>query len=321
MRTLGPESAKNFQRRLDEGFFDAYLSGRAILDIGYKGEREDAEPITPHAIGVDLDFPGYDGNRLPFADASQDAVFASHVLEHITDYTATLLAWYRVLRIGGYLIIAVPHRDLYERKANPPSRFNGDHKRFYTSGSLLAEIESSLPVAGFRVRSLREIDDGFDYGVAPERHAVGSYEIELVIEKIATPDYTNKLRPNPIASDIIQFYTAFLARRINPLSREPESKENYIFLRGLPIPPFSLLLNKMIDRFPEIDKNTLSSHLQGALKPILVNTLFDRLWYISKYPDIEKTVKQEPSFSPHSHYVNHGYYEGRLGCEISTIFE
>jgi predicted SAM-dependent methyltransferase len=53
---------------------------------------------------------------LPFPDASQDTVFASHVLEHIEDWAASLVDWYRVLKIGGYMVIAVPHRDLYERK-------------------------------------------------------------------------------------------------------------------------------------------------------------------------------------------------------------
>jgi hypothetical protein len=33
----GPEAAKNLDRRLREGFFENYLSGDAILDIGSKG--------------------------------------------------------------------------------------------------------------------------------------------------------------------------------------------------------------------------------------------------------------------------------------------
>jgi hypothetical protein len=48
MRKLGPEAAKNFQRRLHEGFFDKYLSERAILDIG------GVDPVRPDRRQVEL---------------------------------------------------------------------------------------------------------------------------------------------------------------------------------------------------------------------------------------------------------------------------
>jgi len=90
VRPLGPETANGYPRRLREGFFARYFSGDAILDIGYRGGNPDALPITEKAIGVELDYPGYDGTYLPFPDGSQDTVFASHVLEHIEDYQASL---------------------------------------------------------------------------------------------------------------------------------------------------------------------------------------------------------------------------------------
>src|SRR5713101_7279892 len=95
-RHLGPEAAKNLDRRERERFFDKYLSGEAILDIGYRGGDPHSQPITDKAIGIDLDYPGYDGKTLPFPEASQDAVFASHVLEHIEDWGSALADWYRV---------------------------------------------------------------------------------------------------------------------------------------------------------------------------------------------------------------------------------
>ena len=192
---LGPESKKNYEIRLKEGFIARYLSGDQVLDIGYRGGTENAVPITEKAIGIELDYPGYDGKTLPFSEQSQDAVYSSHCLEHIDDYATVLADWYRVLKIGGFMIVMVPHRDLYERKASLPSRYNGDHKRFYTPASLLTEIELSLPVAGYRVRSLRDLDTGFDYMIPPETAPAGSYEIELVLEKIAIPYYSKNLRP------------------------------------------------------------------------------------------------------------------------------
>ena len=217
-RHLGPEAARNFDRRRREGFFETYLSGSAILDIGYRGEDPTTEPITESAIGIDLGYPGYDGNTLPFPDASQDAVFASHVLEHIEDWAASLADWYRVLKIGGHMVIAVPHRDLYERKATLPSRFNLDHKRFYTPASLLNEIEEALPVGGYRIRSLRDIDEGFDYAVPPDRHAAGCYEIELVLQKIKIPEYGEALRASAIDEDVVAFYATLVQKALRASS-------------------------------------------------------------------------------------------------------
>jgi SAM-dependent methyltransferase len=83
-----------------DGFLEKYMSGPNVLDIGYKGYLDDVTPILPHAVGVDLDFPGYDGRILPFATHSQDAIFSSHCLEHIEDYRAALREWFRVLRLS-----------------------------------------------------------------------------------------------------------------------------------------------------------------------------------------------------------------------------
>lgn len=79
-------------------------------------------------MGIDRDYPGYDGTHLPFPDLSQDAVPCADVLEHIPNYQGALREWYRVLRIGVYLIIMVPHRLLYERRSDIPPRWNRDHK-------------------------------------------------------------------------------------------------------------------------------------------------------------------------------------------------
>ncbi|MGI8553584.1 MAG: methyltransferase domain-containing protein [Dehalococcoidia bacterium] len=190
---VGTELRKTFTRYLQDGFFDRFLSGPRILDIGYKGYSDDAHPIFPHAVGIDLDYPGYDGRTLPFADESQDGVFASHTLEHISDYRNTIAEWFRVLRIGGHLVIAVPHQFLYERKLLPPSRWNGDHKRFYTAASLMAEVEETLDPLSYRVRLLEENDQDFDYAIPPDQHAGGCYEIVLVLQRVARPAYSDKV--------------------------------------------------------------------------------------------------------------------------------
>ncbi len=186
---LGPGSRQAYNRRLKTGFIDKYLKGN-VLDIGYKGyEDKNVCPVTPNAIGLDMDYPGYDGKNLPFEDESFDAVYASHTLEHIEDYKFALREWFSKVKTGGYLIIAVPHQYLYEKRRHLPSRWNADHKRFYTPSSLLNEIEQALAPNTYRVRELRDDDEFYDYKIDPFSHAGGGFQIELVIEKIKKPSW------------------------------------------------------------------------------------------------------------------------------------
>ena len=186
---LGREASKSHAARLYAGFYRRWLSGQHVLDIGFRGGFGEAEPVVPHATGIDLGYPGYDGVRLPFADGSQDAIHSSHCLEHMREPEAVIREWFRVLRVGGCVVAVVPHQHLYERRRALPSA-HPDHLRFFTPASLLALFETALPPNHCRVRHLQDNDLFYDYGVSPERHPVGCYEIELVLEKISPPAWT-----------------------------------------------------------------------------------------------------------------------------------
>lgn len=182
-RIVGEESSKTYEEKLASGFFKKYMAGLG-LEIGYKGYLPNVQPILDTAIGIDLDYPGYDGLILPFSDKSQDYVYSSHVLEHIEEWWIILDEWFRVIKPKGHLVIIVPHKDLYEKKNHLPSRFNADHKRFYNSSRLLYELEQSLSPKSYRIRHLRENDEGHDYSQSPEEHSKWLYEIECVIQKL-----------------------------------------------------------------------------------------------------------------------------------------
>ena len=188
-RVVGTETRKSYKSKIESGFLDKYLSGENILEIG----NGSSDTIVPNAIGVDKGYPGYDNLILPFADQSQDAVYSSHCLEHIDDYKTALLDWFRVLKVGGYMIIAVPHFQLYEKKKEIPSRWNPDHKRFYHPITLLEEIYEALPFGEWRLRQCIENDDGFDYTLPCDVHSKGAYEIEVVIQKIERFAYIDKI--------------------------------------------------------------------------------------------------------------------------------
>jgi len=186
-RPVGFETSKTYAEKIENGFFQRYLSGPLVMEVGYKGYDGGTVPVVPQAIGVDVGYPGYDGETFPFAGNSFDAIYSSHCFEHIGPWKAVLRDWYRLLKIGGFLVIVVPHQLLFERKRHLPSYFNPDHKRYYTARSLLAEIEEALVENGYRIRHLVENDKNFDFAPSPREGSSGCYEIELVVEKIALP--------------------------------------------------------------------------------------------------------------------------------------
>lgn len=249
-RLVGEESRKTFGLKLKNGFIAKYLSGPNILDIGYKGYLQDVLPITPLAIGVDLDYPGYDGKRLPFPEGSQDAVYASHCLEHIDDFEGALRDWFRVLRVGGYLVITVPHKFLYEKKEELPSNWNGDHKRFYTPASLLGEIERSLKPNTYRVRHIEDNDFGYNYGIPPERHSCGCYEIELVVEKVQAPAWNLLPAAEPVVPRRTLTERSRVAAALVPFARgvrrqfAPPGSAREHFARQIYVPLVNALLQR-----------------------------------------------------------------------------
>src|SRR6185312_612694 len=96
-RRVGTESRKSFDAKLVSGFWRKYFIGPNVLDIGFKGGgsgRSKVVPILEGAVGVDMDYPGYDGKTLPFESGSQDAVYSSHCLEHVPHYIETIQEWH-----------------------------------------------------------------------------------------------------------------------------------------------------------------------------------------------------------------------------------
>lgn len=107
----------------------------AVLDLGCGPSK-----AFPHFVGVDscVDTKLFGIQMKPdvevddcsdlskFEDGMCDAVFSSHLLEHIEDPAKALREWWRVLRLGGYLVLYLPHRDLYPNIGQPGA--NPDHK-------------------------------------------------------------------------------------------------------------------------------------------------------------------------------------------------
>ena len=120
-----------------------YTRGR-VLDLGCGTNKG-----FPHFIGVDNGHHEQFGYKITpdvavktcedlsvFANQSCDAVYSSHLLEHIENTKAALKEWWRVLKNGGHLCLYLPHKSFYpnigEKGANP------DHKHDFLPEDIVA---------------------------------------------------------------------------------------------------------------------------------------------------------------------------------------
>lgn len=60
-----------------------------------------------------------DATRLPFLSYSYDFVLSSHTLEHIANPLKAVAEWARVLKVGGLLLLVVPHKEMTFDKGRP----------------------------------------------------------------------------------------------------------------------------------------------------------------------------------------------------------
>ena len=175
------ETTKAKKRRTREGFFERYCPGKG-LDIGYGGDL-----LSDNCEG--WDFEEGDAQYLnSIKDSEFDFVYSSHTLEHMVDPEISLKNWWRVLKSGGYLILYLPHRDLYEKKKTLPSRFSEEHKHFFlldrdekpdTIG-ILPLIKRTL--SDYKMIYAKVCYEGHTI-TDPEIHSDGEYSIEVVIKK------------------------------------------------------------------------------------------------------------------------------------------
>lgn len=107
--------------------------------------------------------------KLPIiASGSIDAVFSSHLLEHIVDTDKALREWWRVIKVGGYLVLYLPHKNFYpnvgEEGANP------DHKHDFLPEDIINHMK---PLGGWELVENEERNDFNEYSffqVYKKRH-------------------------------------------------------------------------------------------------------------------------------------------------------
>ncbi|MGA1979763.1 MAG: methyltransferase domain-containing protein [Sedimentisphaerales bacterium] len=175
------ETSKAKPRRIRENFFEKYCQGKG-LDVGYGGD-----PITKECRGWDIE--DGDGQLLQGIEEGEfDFVYSSHLLEHMNNAKIAIKNWWRAVKPGGYLILYLPDRELYERKKTLPSRWNPEHKRFFLldrdehpdTVGVIPLIKRCL--SGYEIIEAKICDEGYRI-VSDDVQSEGEYSIEVVIKK------------------------------------------------------------------------------------------------------------------------------------------
>jgi ADP-heptose:LPS heptosyltransferase len=174
-----------------------YLRGRG-LDIGAGDFR-----VLPHVITVDNmhhamfgftnkpDIMSEAHDLAIFGDQSMDFVYSSHTLEHVEDYKGCLKEWWRLVKVGGYLVLYLPHKDFYpnigENGANP------DHKHDFLPDDIIGAMPS-----------------GWDLLECDERNQDDEYSFLLVFKRLqGNKRHRSHQAPKPAKRAVVVRYGAF----------------------------------------------------------------------------------------------------------------
>ena len=186
------ETRKAHARRVKQAFYRKYIKGQGIdIGCGRIDTHDGADTISiTNCVHHDKDICDATTMNV-YADESFDYVYASHVLEHLDDPVTAIRHWYRICKVGGHVIISVPHRDLYERKRTLPSRWNLDHRYFYLPKGCdpphTFSMEGILHQAGIVDYKMTVIDTATNAD-RPEEHNNGEFSIEVIIKRHAADE-------------------------------------------------------------------------------------------------------------------------------------
>jgi len=153
--------------------------------------------IHTGAIGInlvmsDLDY-GYpfgpqiksDGTNIPwFSSNSLDYVFSSHCLEHFHDPKKALEEWTRVLKIGGHLVLLLPHKEFFPNIGEPNA--NPDHKNDFFPEDVKKMI---IDIGGYEIIQIDTIheklkDNKIAIDEAPKYgHKSLNFSFEIIAKK------------------------------------------------------------------------------------------------------------------------------------------
>ena len=304
-RAEGPQGGEALKVRWD---VVPYIRGKGI-DIGCGPTK-----VLPHAIGIDSlkdeelfgvqmkpDLVCEDACKLAIPDADLDFVFSSHLLEHIEDTQAALREWWRVLKVGGYLVLYLPHRDLYPRIGQPGA--NPDHKHDFAPEDVIAALEDTGPV-------------GFDVAANEVRDQGTEYSFLLVFQKLKAGERRASFtRPKPAKTACVVRYAGGIGDMIQASGILPELKRQGFHVTMMTTPKGQDLLREdpHVDDWVIQDNDEVPNHLLPEYWAVWEKK-FDR--WINLCESVEGTLLAIPGRAAHKwpanlrrSMLNHNYGE------------
>jgi hypothetical protein len=86
------------------------------------------------------------------------------------------------------------------------------------------------------------------------------------------------------------------------------------------LPPFEVLKSYLTISNVKGELMVTCSYesLVQMLRQLIIGVQVDEAWYLERYPDIAEAIAQGVVQSPRIHFVNDGYFEGRLPFPIKV---
>ncbi len=157
-----PQGGRVLDAGCGQGFYFPLYAALGLSAVGIESDPGPLAAARATAARTGAELVEAQVQKLPFADASFDAVVLSEVLEHLSDAAPALAEAARVLRPGGLVLVTVPHADyplawdpvnwvLEALRLRPVRRgilagIWANHERLYTPDLLAAQVAA----AGFR---------------------------------------------------------------------------------------------------------------------------------------------------------------------------
>jgi ADP-heptose:LPS heptosyltransferase/predicted SAM-dependent methyltransferase len=294
--------------RLDKVRFEIVPYTRGIvLDMGC-GPRK----AFPHFLGVDsckdtelfgieikpdvtCDVSDPAAIEHNFHRESVDAVFSSHCLEHIEDFRAALAAWWSLIKVGGHLVLYLPHRDLYPNVGTEGA--NPDHKHDFGQHDILTAM-GAVALAS---------ETGFDQIVDEKRDDGMEYSFLQVYRKTSHAEWNDletytSAKPRPAKTACVVRYGGF-GDMIQAANLFPALKREGFHVTVMTTPKGQDILahDPHIDEWFIQDADQVPNHELADFWRVQA-TKFDR--FINLSESIEGTLLALPGRANHSWPVN-----------------
>jgi len=227
-----------------------------VLDVGCGPHK-----TFPHFIGIDnrkdtalfgvqmdpdLTIPDATELRL-IASRSVDAVFSSHLLEHITDYKKALREWWRVIKPGGHLVLYLPHADLYPRIGTKGA--NPDHKHDF----MPHDIEHAMA-------EIAKDSNGYDKLRDENRNETNEYSFFQVYRKREDKQCIGKVPPARKTAWVVRYGAFGDAIQTAPVFAALKRQGYYVKANVSTMAHEALLHDPNIDEFIVQDRDQVPNH-------------------------------------------------------------